>query len=326
MSTISIVFDQPVIGFDLADLSLTPNGGANLLVGGVQTLSTNDNITWTLGNLAGITDPVGTYLLTVTAAGSGITGSASGLPITAGATDSFTVLNASVSGRRIFYNESAFDGNNLAATAQDDGTIAPDKVALLPGGTATFVNYTSYSKGINGVMVDIAGLAGTPTAGDFTFRTGNDNTPSGWALLATSPSISVRPGAGVGGSDRVTLIWPNFAVMKQWLQITVNPSTNTGVRTPDVFYFGNAVGESGNSTIDAARYHERRAVRENNPHSIANPTDILDRYDYNRDTPRQHHRSTDRSQQPHYLCRRIELDPSSRRAAGRRAAKQRVIC
>ena len=45
--------------------------------------------------------------------------------------------------------------------------------ALLPGQKATFANYTSYSKGLNGIMVDIAGLAGTPSTADFQFRYGN---------------------------------------------------------------------------------------------------------------------------------------------------------
>ena len=42
VSSISIVFDQPVTGFDLADLALTRDGGANLLTG-AQTLTSTDN-------------------------------------------------------------------------------------------------------------------------------------------------------------------------------------------------------------------------------------------------------------------------------------------
>lgn len=76
---------------------------------------------------------------------------------------------AQVVGRDVFYNNSYFDGRNPAADTSDDNAIATDKQALLPGQTASFTNYTSYSKGINGVMVDIAGL-GSPlnlTAADF---------------------------------------------------------------------------------------------------------------------------------------------------------------
>ncbi|NIM48763.1 MAG: hypothetical protein GTO22_05815, partial [Gemmatimonadales bacterium] len=81
---------------------------------------------------------------------------------------------AEVVGRYVFYNDSAFDGDDPAAGAEDDNAIATDKTALLPGGTATFANYTSYSRGINGIMVDIAGLPAGDTldADDFAFRVG----------------------------------------------------------------------------------------------------------------------------------------------------------
>ena len=93
------------------------------------------------------------------------------------------VLLSAVVGRHVFYNNSYFDGNDVAANAQDDGAIAPDKQALLPGGTATFANYTSYSRGLNGVMVDISGLNGrVPTARDLEFRVGNVNDGSTWAV------------------------------------------------------------------------------------------------------------------------------------------------
>jgi len=81
--------------------------------------------------------------------------------------------HASVVGRYIFYNQSAFDGNNPPPTSwtmersprlpRDSNWDQPfkelGKQALLPGQTATFLNYTSYSLGINGIMVDVAGLA-----------------------------------------------------------------------------------------------------------------------------------------------------------------------
>src|SRR5437762_8271870 len=62
---------EVVSGFDLADLKLARNGGSNLLTG-TQTLTTTDNITWTLGGLTGLTGTSGTYVLTLTATGSGI--------------------------------------------------------------------------------------------------------------------------------------------------------------------------------------------------------------------------------------------------------------
>ncbi|MCK4276086.1 MAG: right-handed parallel beta-helix repeat-containing protein, partial [Phycisphaerae bacterium] len=75
-----------------------------------------------------------------------------------------TQAPAEVVGRYVFYNNSFFDGNDPAPNACDDGAIATDKTALLPGGTGAFANYTSYARGINGVMVDIENLPAAPTA------------------------------------------------------------------------------------------------------------------------------------------------------------------
>ncbi|MCK4626951.1 MAG: hypothetical protein KAV00_16685, partial [Phycisphaerae bacterium] len=72
-------------------------------------------------------------------------------------------------GRHVFYNNSSFDENNPAANADDDDAIAINKTALLPGQTSAFANYTSYNRGINGIMVDIPNLPTMPeiTASDF---------------------------------------------------------------------------------------------------------------------------------------------------------------
>jgi hypothetical protein len=187
------------------------------------------------------------------------------------------------SGRHVFYNRSAFDGNDPSANASDDGAIATDKTALLPGGTATLANYTSYSRGINGIMVDIASLPGTPTASDFSFKVGNDNTPNGWGAAPAPTSISVRLGAGVSGSDRVTLIWADNAIQKEWLQITVKATAATGLAADDVFYFGNAIGEAGNSATDAKVDPADELLARAHPRNTLNPAPIDDLYDYNRD-------------------------------------------
>jgi ELWxxDGT repeat protein len=74
VAQIAIVFSEPVIGFDRADLILTRDGGGNLL-GAAHTLTTSDGVTWVLGNLGVVTDWTGSYTLAL-AAGSGITDAA----------------------------------------------------------------------------------------------------------------------------------------------------------------------------------------------------------------------------------------------------------
>jgi hypothetical protein len=100
-------------------------------------------------------------------------------------------------------------------------------------------------------MVDLAGPRGTIGADDFVFRIGNNNDSASWPTLGTIPSVSVRAGAGTNGSDRITLVWPDGAIAQTWLQVTVLATANTGLALPDVFYFGNAIGEVGNATANA---------------------------------------------------------------------------
>jgi uncharacterized delta-60 repeat protein len=164
----------------------------------------------------------------------------------------------SVAGRHVFYNHSAFDGDDAAANAGDDAAIAAGKSALLPGPGApsSFANATSYSKGLNGLMVDIAGLPAGPglTAADFSFRARRAD--GSWYEYAAPASVSVRRGAGVDGSDRVTLVWPDYnpaagspamALVNAWLEVTVKANANTGLSSPDVFSFGNLAGDTGDS-------------------------------------------------------------------------------
>ena len=85
---LTIVFSEPISGLDLGDLSLTRNGGGNLLTGS-QSLTSANNVTWTLGGLSGLTAGSGAYMLTLTAAGSGIVDGV-GNPLVANASDTWT--------------------------------------------------------------------------------------------------------------------------------------------------------------------------------------------------------------------------------------------
>ena len=199
--------------------------------------------------------------------------------------ESRQMLAASVVGRHIFYNNSAFDGNDLAINAADDAAIATDKTAHEPGQIATFANYTSYSRGINGIMIDVESLAdpGQISLRDFQFRTGREDDVANW-LTAPNPSeIVVRPDAGTNGSDRITLVWPDNAIDNEWLHVTVNATPQTGLEAPDAFIFGNAIGESGDRLSSAiVDVQDERGPREN-PHAFFDLAEIEDAYDYNRD-------------------------------------------
>ena len=93
----------------------------------------------------------------------------------------------------------SFDGNDPAANAADDAAIATDKTALLPGQTATFANYTSYSRGINGIMVDIAGLPGNVTANDFVVHGRQQQRPFDVDAVDRGPDGDGSLGSGGAG-------------------------------------------------------------------------------------------------------------------------------
>ena len=173
-------------------------------------------------------------------------------------------------------------GTTTKPTAAAAGTVM---------GTHTYADQGDYtvtvtvedddgSRGLNGIMIDVRDLANTGAigAGDLEFRTGNDNNPAVWAMLAATPTVTVRLGAGDHGSDRIVIIFPDNAVQNQWLQVTLKSTANTGVARDDVFYVANAVGESGDSASAAVVDGADEAAARANPHGILNLAAIDDAY------------------------------------------------
>ncbi len=234
------------------------------------------------------------------------------------------IATSGVVGRYVFYESSYYDtswGNpslgcdayvNGSGPCDDDTAIAVDKLALLPGETATFANYISYNKGINGIMVDIAGRdasCGPITAADFLFedlgRDGDAECPgTSWCESnrpARAPlSVWVREGEGVGSSDRVVVTWgsnlldPNLDLRgavgnSSWLKVTVLANGNTCLSAPDVHHWGVAIGEGGPATSNATGWAPVRAgdvvlAREAaGGNRLVSPRPITDPFDYNRD-------------------------------------------
>jgi hypothetical protein len=120
-------------------------------------------------------------------------------------------------------------------------------------------------------------------ASDFSFKIGNDNNPNPWATAPAPDGFVVRPGAGVEGTTRIEFTWADRAIRNEWLQVTVKADANTGLSAADVFYFGNAVGESGDSAADAIVNSADELGARNDPHPFLNPAGITNAHDYNRD-------------------------------------------
>jgi PhoPQ-activated pathogenicity-related protein len=204
-------------------------------------------------------------------------------------------LLSAVAGRHIFYNESPFDGSSAAISAAADETArATDKAPYIPNGTtALFTNVTSYTRGINGIMVDLTaggnhvGITLATVANHFEFRTGNNNTPGSWAIAPAPTAVSVIPGGGVSGSDRVEITWATSAIKNQWLQVKVLANATTGLSdvgggVGDWFFWGNRVGDSGTSpsagTFDTTSTDAAQVFA-----TIGGSKPITDLRDYNRD-------------------------------------------
>jgi hypothetical protein len=274
-------------------------GEGKVYLGTAQAISNTSGVATGSANLpTGVA--VGSY---ITATATQISGGTGVLP---GSTSEFSAPvqavgpnePATVAGRYIFYNQSAFDGRSLAANAADDAAIATDKQALLPGqGPATFANYTSYPNGINGVMIDVNGLPlpQVPTAADFVFRTGREGEDGtfAWTGGPAPTGVTVRRGAGVNGSDRITIVWRNsedisglpVAVANGWLEVTIRATTSTGLAAPEAFSFGNLRGDTGvgdsagatRATVNALDLAAQRG------HQMGQGAPVTNRYDFNRD-------------------------------------------
>ena len=171
-----------------------------------------------------------------------------------------------------------------SGVSYDGVTTAPDKAALLPGQTATFENLTSFSDGITSLSVDIGRLSSPSSIGadDFVLRVGNGNDNSDFSDLAIVPTVSVAVGAGASESDRVTLEFPAGSITNTWLQVTVLANDVTGLATDNTFYFGSAIGETGNDPNNAIVNLTDVALARVNQTGFR-ATGIDNPYDINRD-------------------------------------------
>ncbi len=195
------------------------------------------------------------------------------------ADDRFTVAPSEVVSRHVFYNNSVWDGYSSGPDAADDQAIATGIRPLRPGENAGFANYTNFDKGLNGVMIDVTEVDGNLSLRDFQFRVGNSRNLQTWTEAPSPIHLSVRPGEGSNGADRVTLIWQDGAIQQQWMEITILPLGETGLAAPDVFYFGNAIGEVYNQAGDTRVNATDMVLTRRNYGNV----DISSIYDHNRD-------------------------------------------
>jgi hypothetical protein len=155
----------------------------------------------------------------------------------------------------------------------------------MPGsGIATYANVSSFSRGINGIMIDISGDGPHASIGvnDFIFKMGNNNSPSTWGAAPAPTAISVRPGAGYRGADRIEITWASGSITNKWLEVQVLATANTNLAATDVFFWGNKIGDSGTGT-PATVFQTTSTDSAQVLGNIGGGKPITDLRDYNRD-------------------------------------------
>jgi len=82
----------------------------------------------------------------------------------------------------------------------------------------------------------------------------------------------------VACATRVTIIWRDRSVRNTWLEVTVLASPATGLAAPDVFYFGNLVGDAAaeGGTVERVTLADVEAPAANltRAATIENPNDV----------------------------------------------------
>ena len=225
-------------------------------------------------------------------------GTLSSTPVTA--TVNISVASGQVLGNRLFYNNSKYDSNNTAIGASDDLAIASDKIGFSGTGLSNFSAVSGFNKGITGIMVDLASGLGTHsninlTSGDVTFKispvtfvTTTFNQLSTWTAAPGAANISVRLGAGVGGSDRLEITWANLKITNTWLEVNVKSDastghTNTGLSADNVFYFASVIGNAGVGDTTALSKDDANDFSATGNNIIGVTTPVWNVMDYTKD-------------------------------------------
>ncbi|MEQ1824839.1 MAG: PKD domain-containing protein, partial [Pirellula sp.] len=185
-----------------------------------------------------------------------------------------------ITNRKVYYK-----GSDYATLSGIDAALDNNKSVLTSSTVAqstTEANKINYSRGINGMVIDVAGLATTSlTASDFTFRVAPPGAsgvvnPSTWASAPVPTNIVVTPGTG-STPARIRIEWADNAIQNTWLQVIVKANTNTGLSQQSAFYMGHAMAEiTGGAPyrVTAADLSAVQSGISNTIVSVGDPRDI----------------------------------------------------
>jgi hypothetical protein len=267
IASLTIAFSEPVSGFDLADLGLSRDDSAQALTG--ATLSSSDNVTWTLGNLGSLTGSAGNYTLTLTAGGSSIQDDAgnalagdvgiSWLMDTTPPVSTVAALPPFTAGASISVTWSGSD--DASGIADYDVYVSDNGAAFTPwlsGTTATAATYSGkdgHRYGFYSVATDHAGNRQPAPASAQALTTVDTSPPS--STVAAQPAFS--PGsftltwngsdgpAGSGVASYDVYVSDNGAPFAPLLTATTQTSTTfTGTDGHSYGFYSVATDNVGN--------------------------------------------------------------------------------
>ncbi len=160
----------------------------------------------------------------------------------------------------IYHKGSSFAEGGANVTAALDPTKVLARATDVQQ-TLSYANLLNSTRGINGIVLDIAGLPTTNlSAADFVFRMSPmglfdeaANLPSSWISAPNPTSIAVTPGSS-NLPARVRLEWDDNAIANRWLQIQVRANNNTGLFSTEVYYVGHLQGELNGQIVAGAYF------------------------------------------------------------------------
>jgi hypothetical protein len=191
--------------------------------------------------------------------------------------------DVNVADRKVYYKGSGFaaGGTNIAAA------LDPSKVLALSGAepqTLSYANLINTTRGINGMVLDVAGLVTTNlTNDDLVLRMSPQglfneaaNPPSSWE---PAPQSTIFVTAGTATTPaRIRLEWPDNAIANRWLQVQLIGNANTGLPNTEVFYLGHLQGELNGQLVAGSYFVSNTDLAMVNPlgGGLTSITDIRD--------------------------------------------------
>ncbi len=207
VNTIDVVFTEVIQSdtFDISDLTLTRNGGPNLITSGV-TLTQIDTATYRIGNLSGLTGNAGEYQLSINASGvkdlEGLSGTGTvtegwvftgdGPAITAVTGLPSTLLKAPIDTLDVAFTEAidptSFDFNDILLNRDGGGNLVNNTITItqLSGLTYRIGNLS----GLTSVDGSYTLLVNANTIADTDGNQGTGSKGLTWSLDTNAPRLT----------------------------------------------------------------------------------------------------------------------------------------